>query len=227
MVNFYLDSNALQGQDHLRANVLELVHWRYRKITLFVAGLVAEVRSIRGPLFTRVPEAGIRVDVVVAEVITLIKADLVQEKELQLGTNVYRIRETDLLDVGFSLLRDVSRIAAVGVTGYRIFDVADQDQRGHRRVGVHHRRGRVWEQQHVGFIDRLKSADRRSVESDSFLEQFFAEFRDRNRKVLPEPGKIDEPQVYDLRIFLFRQLNHVLRGHAGPPCRHGALRCAR
>ena len=77
-----LDTHLLHGEDHFRAEVLEVVHGRDREIAFLVPGLETEV----GPLaFARVPDAFDRVDVVVTLVGVLVETDVVENEELGLG----------------------------------------------------------------------------------------------------------------------------------------------
>ena len=79
------------------------------------------------------------------------------------------------LEVVLGLLGDVARVAAVGLPGDGIADLADQRQRRRRVEGVDPRRRRVGDHQHVACVDRLPPADRRAVEADAVLEHLLVE----------------------------------------------------
>ena len=89
MVHFDLDPALLQVLDHLRPEVLVLVHGRYGKVPLFVPDLVSQILLVVLP---GVPKAFLRVNVVIAVVLRLIEADVVEDEKLNLGAPVADIR---------------------------------------------------------------------------------------------------------------------------------------
>ena len=161
--------------------------------------------------------ARLGVDEVVAGVVVLVEADRVEEEELELGTDEDGVRDARLLDVRFGLLGDVARVTRVPLAGRGILHVADQHQRRHGGERIHLRRRRVGDQQHVGLVDRLESADRRAVEPEAILEDVLPQLRHRDREVLPEAGEIDEAQVDDPGAFLLGHLEDVFGGHRETP----------
>ena len=96
------------------------------EIAFLVAELVAEV----GPFVAAgVPGAFDAVDEVVAGVLVLIVADVVEDEELQLGAEVGDVGDAGRLHVVDGLAGDVARIARVVLLGERVLDVADHGQR--------------------------------------------------------------------------------------------------
>ncbi len=214
MVDLDADPDRLERQDHVRADVLELVHRRDRKVALLVARLVAEVRLLERALLAGVPEPGLGVDEVVARVVVLVEADRVEEEELELGTDVDRVREAGLLQIRLGLLRDVAGVARVPLAGDRVLDVADQHERRHGGERVHLRRRRIGDQEHVRLVDRLEAPDRGAVEAEPLLEDVLVQLGHRDREVLPEARQVDEAEIDDLGALLLGQLERVLRRHA-------------
>ena len=75
-------------------------------------------------------------------------------------------------------------IASVGSVGERIEN---------RRLGLRHH-------EHVALVDRLPAANAGAVEAQAVFEHVLCQLVDRNREVLPDAGKIHEPQVDRLDV---------------------------
>ena len=126
---------------------------------MFVAWLVAEVRTIWCAFFTGIPETGFGVDVVEAAVVGLIEADVIKKKEFQLRPDVDDVGDAGFLEIGLRFVGHVARVAGVALAGDGIFDITDEYQ---CRIGgerIHHRRIGIGHQEHVGFVNALKAAD--------------------------------------------------------------------
>ena len=163
------DADALHLEHHLGADVLQAVVRRHREVAFLVARLVAEVDA----LLAAVPVALVRLDVVVARVLVGVVADAVEDEELGLGTEVGGVADAGRLEVRLGLARDVARVARVVGAGDRIRDVADQLRRRILGERIHHRGVGIGNHQHVAVVDRLPSANRRSVEAEALIEGRF------------------------------------------------------
>src|SRR5262249_24377632 len=73
--------------DHFAAQVLVMIGGRHREIAFFIARPVAEVIFAA----SGIPAALVGVDVVVAGVLVLVEADVVEDEELGLGTEIRRV----------------------------------------------------------------------------------------------------------------------------------------
>ncbi len=208
VVHLDLDAGLLEREHHARAQVLQLVGRRDREVALLETRAVREVRGVVG---ARVPDAFVRVDVVVAVVRALVEAERVEDVELDLRSPVRGVRDARRRQVRFGLARDVARIAAVGLARDRVDDIGDDVHRLHVEDRIDERCARVEDQQHVALVDRLETADRAAVEADALSEQPFRELLDRDGKVLPRAGQVDEAEVDDLDPGLFGHLDDVLR----------------
>ena len=207
VVHLDVDADRLQRQHHLGADVLVAVRRRHREVAFLVARLVAEVRLL---VLAAVPEPLDGVEVVVAVVVRLIEPHVVEDEELRLGAEVRRVGDAGRLQVALRLRRDVARVAAVGLAGDRVPDVADQHQRRHRGERIEERAVRIGEQEHVALLDRLEPADRRAVEADALLEDVGRELLGRHCEVLPHAGQIDESQIDRLDRLLLDERHHIL-----------------
>ena len=73
---------------------------------------------------------------------------------------------------------------------------------------VEHRRVRIREQEHVGFLYLLEPSDRRPVESDSFVEDLIGESVCRNGEMLGQSWQVYEPEVDDLDTLVLDQAQY-------------------
>ena len=98
----------------------------HREIAFLVAELVAEVGLL---VAARVPGAFDAVEEVVAGMLVLIVANVVEDEELELRAEIGGVGDAGGLHVVDRLAGDVARIAGVVLLGERILDVADHRQR--------------------------------------------------------------------------------------------------
>ena len=141
----------------------------------------------------------------------LIEADVVEDEELRLRTEVGRVGDLRVLQIALGALGDAARVAAVALLGHRIDDVADQVQGGDLGERVHEGGVRIGHDEHVALVDRLEAADGRTVEAEPFLEAALGQLVCGHREVLPQTGHIHEAQINDLDVVVFDQFQHVRR----------------
>ena len=196
------DARLLHLQDHLGADVLLRIGRRHREVAFLVADLSAQVDAV----LPHVPHAFLGIDVVIAAMARLVVPRMIKNEEFGFGPPVRGVADLGALEIFLRLLRDVARIALIGLARDRIDHIADQAERRHERERVQAGRGRVRHHQHVAVIDRFPSADGRTVQPGTILEQVFRQFVGRNREMLPRPDQIDELQVHDLHPVLFCKL---------------------
>ena len=197
------DAHLLQRHQHLRAEVLVLVHGRDGEVPLLVADLVAEVRrAVELRLAPGVPHALDRVEEVVARVLVLVEARRVEDVELGLGPEVRGVGDAGAAEVVLRLLGDVARVAAVGLAGDRVLHEAVDVERLVLRERVDHRGVGIGDQEHVRLLDLLEPADRRAVEAQAVLEDVLGELVRRDREVLHEPRQVAEADVDDVDLLV-------------------------
>src|SRR3979490_2220942 len=126
VMGFDLDPQRLHRQHHFGAKILHAVGRGNRKVSLFRARLVAQIRRF---LLTGVPTALAGIDFVEGVVDALSVAHVVEHEELRLRAKIARIGAAGALEVGLGLLGDIAGVAAIRLTGQWIPDVANQDQR--------------------------------------------------------------------------------------------------
>ena len=98
--------------------------------------------------------------------------------------------------VADGLAGDVAGVSRVVLVGDRVVDVADHRQRRLRRERVDQRRLGLGHDQQVGLVDGPPADDARAVEGDALLEGLLGEGVGRDREVLPDAGKVHEPEVH-------------------------------
>ena len=182
----------LEVDDHLRAEVLELVERRDREVALLRPRPVGEVRRA---VAARVPDPLVGVDLVHPAIAGLVEPERVEDVELDLRAPVARRRDAALGEEALRLAADVARVARVRLAAARLGDVAHEDHRRDVEGRVDEGRRRVRHEQHVGLMDVLEAADARSVEADAVDEQVLAQLLDRDREVLGLAGQVDEAEV--------------------------------
>ena len=170
MLGLDLQAALDHGQHHLGAQVVQGVGGRAGEIAFLVAQLVAEVRLL---VAAGVPGALDAVEEVVAGVLVLIVADVVEDEELQFGAEIGGVGDAGRLHVVDGLAGHVARIARVVLLGERVLNVAD-----HRQGAVLAERieeGGLGDRhdEHVGFVDGLPAANAGAVEAEAFLEDVF------------------------------------------------------
>ena len=207
-------------EDHLRAQVLVVVHRRDREVALLVPRLVPEVRAL---VAARVPRPLDRVDLVEGRALVLHEAHVVEHVELGLGPEVGGVGDAGRPQVLLGLLGDVARVAGVGLAGDRVADEAVEDERLVLQERVDHRRVGVGHQDHVRLLDLLEAADRGAVEAVAILERALGELVRRDREVLHETGEVAEAEVDDLDPFVLDDPEDLGR----VPFSHDSSICAR
>ena len=123
---------VLHGQRHLGAQVLVVVGRRNREIAFLVARTIAEVVLHAA----RIPAAFFGVDEVVALVLVLVEAHVVEDEELGLGAEVGGVGQAGGSEIHLGLLGDVARIAIVTLLGDGIDYVAHHHQRRNFGEGI-------------------------------------------------------------------------------------------
>ena len=150
-----------------------MIHRRYRKISFLVTRLVPEV----GPFGAAgVPRAFFRIDEIESVIVGLIKSNVIEDIELDFGTPVAGVGDAGRLEVLLRFLSDKPRIAAVGISGKRVANIANQAHRRQFGKRIEHHGIRIREKQHVALVNRLKATNARTVEADSIFKQVFTQF---------------------------------------------------
>ena len=204
------DPECAHRHDHLGAQVREGVGRRDGEVPLLLAQLVCEVGlAVEG--LAGVPEPLDRVDLVEGAVLALLVGEVLEDEELGLGPEVAGVGDPAFDQPALGLRGDVTRIARVRVVGERVGDRADQRQRRNRVIGIDDRGPRIRLQQHVGLVDRLESANRGAVESETGLEVARVEHVERHLHVLPGPGQVGELEVDHLDAEFARKCERVVR----------------
>ena len=176
-----------------------MVHRRHGEVAALVPGLVGEVAAVL--VLAGVPRAFHRVDVVVALVRGGGEARRVEDVELSLRAEVRRVADAGTAQVVLRLAGDVARVPAVGRAGQRVVHEEREVQRLARAERVDHRGARVRQQLHVGLVDLLEPADRRTVEHEAVGEDVLTKRHRGHGEVLHRSRQVTEPDVDELHVF--------------------------
>src|SRR5262249_30628669 len=140
-------------------------------------------------------------------------ADIVEDVKFRFGTEVGGVSDAGALQVFLGKFGDLARIAVVDFACDGVFDVAGDVEGGNIEEGIHVGRVRIGDQQHVRFVDGLEAANGGAVEGQAVGKNVFIEKGGRNGKVLHLTGQVGKADIYDLRLFLYRKVNHVFGRH--------------
>ncbi len=172
-----LDPHLLHREDHLRTEVLEMVHRRDREIAFLVARLEAEVGPVGA---ASVPDAFDGVDVVVPLVGVLVEADVIENEELGLGPEIGRVGYSGRDQVVLRLLGNIAGIARVRLPRDGVAHEGVDVQGLVLAERVQDSCVRVGHEEHVRLLDLLEAADRRAVEAEAILEGALGQLVSRN-----------------------------------------------
>jgi hypothetical protein len=136
--------------------------------------------------------------------------DGVEDVELGLGAEVRGVGDAARGEVRLGLLGDVARVTRVGLAGERVVDEEVQGQRLLHPERVDERRRHVGQQHHVGLMDGLEAADRRSVEGEAVGDDAVVERFHRRVEVLHHTRQVTEPYVDELHVLVFEVSQELL-----------------
>jgi hypothetical protein len=198
--------------DHLAAEVLVMIGRRHREVAFLVPRTVPEVVL----LAAGIPAALFGVDEIVALVLILIEADVIENEELGFGAEVGGVGEAAVLEKHLGLLGDPAGVALVALLGDRIFHVADHHQGGGLGERIHDGRVRIGDQEHIALVDRRPTADARSIHAEAFFEALQSQFADRVGDVMLQARDVGESQVDLLDIVFLGKIQYFLWTHNPP-----------
>jgi len=103
-------------------------------------------------------------------------------------------------------------IAIVRLTRDWIDNRANQTERWLGIKNIDPSRHRIGNDEHVGSVDRLPTADARAVEPDTVRENVFVVFGERGSEMLPGTGQVGEFEVHEFHVAVFDHFADVGRG---------------
>src|SRR5579871_432651 len=161
MMDLDLYSCCFESQDDFRAQILHLVCRRNREIAFLEARPVGKIRH--AAIAPAVPDALVRIDVVVAEIGALLKAERIEDVELDLGAPVAELGHTRVDEILLSLASDEARVPGISSPRNGIGYITDQAEGWNLEDRVDDRGRRVCEEEHVAFVNLLESTNARSI----------------------------------------------------------------
>jgi hypothetical protein len=138
--------------------------------------------------------------------------DVVEDEEFGFRSDEYGIADAGCLQIGFSLLGGAARVAVIGLARNRVENVAQNDHGGLREERVHMDRFRIRHEHHVGLVDGLPSADRRTVEHDAIGKHVLVDASDVHCHVLQLTLGIREAQVNEFYVIVLDLLKNFACG---------------
>ena len=169
-----------------------------------------------------------RVDLVVAPVLVLLVADLVEDEELRLGTDEARVGDARFLQVRLGLAGDVPRVAREVLSGHRIDDVGDDADVGFAKNGSRQRRlGSGMASMSDSWMAIQPRIDEPSKPRPS-LNVSASQSSIGKRAVLPAAEHVDELQIDHLGLVFLGEREEIVGcrrvgiGRHGSSSRNGA-----
>ena len=212
MVDLHRNAHLLHGKAHGGTNVVEGIDRGYREITALDGGTVTHVAVGVDALGVPLGFFGIHLVEGTGDVGT--PADIVEDEEFRLGTEVGGIGNAGGCQVGLGALGDRSRITLVTFHGGGFEDVTTQNQLRLVAEGIHYRRIGFRHEDHVRLLDALPARDGRSVEHLAFFEHIVVDHGGRHGNVLLLAAGIGKTQVNELDVVFLDHLQYVFaRGH--------------
>ena len=186
--------------------------------------LVAQVGSAA---LAGVPDALFGINIVIAAVSILIVADVVKNIEFQLWSPVADVGNSCALEVTFGLLGDIAGIAAITLASNGVEHVAGQTEGRNPEDRIDIGSFRICDQQHVAFMNQLKSANAGAIEADSLVKQVLVQVFHWQRKMLPDARQVHKLQIdnFDSCVLgRFHYLRCILGHEAASSVRDGCMR---
>jgi len=184
------DATLHQRQHHLGTGFLQGVCGRYGKVSFLMADFIAGVLS--AARFTPIPLAFDTVHMVIAFVLILIEAHIIENEELRLGSKIGDIGDFGGPHVAFCFSGNVARIFGIVFAGYRVLNITGHHQRiGHK--GVHKGGIRLRHNQHVAFVNCFPATHRGAIETKTIFETLLYQYLSRNCEMFLGTGEIHKP----------------------------------
>ena len=212
VVLFHVEAHFLHHRNHLGAKVRPGIDRRHREIAALGRRPVADVAFLHD--LARHIGAFLGIEFVEARIHRHIEANVVENEEFCFRSEVRGIADAGGVKIGLGLLGHRPRVAAIGLASGRLHAVTNQDHRRLRGERVHDGGGRVRDQRHVGFVDRLPACDRRAVEHDAVGERILVDEFRRHGQVLPLATGVGKAQINEVYFVVLQGFQDVRWGLA-------------
>ncbi len=141
--------------------------------------------------------------------------DVIEHKELSLGTEEDRVANACGLHHALGFFGDAARVAVVRLAGGRLEHVTDQRHSGLGKERIDAGGRRIRHQIHVQLVDRFPTSDRRAVKHLALGKGFFFDHGDVEGDVLPLAARVGKSEIDVLHVVILDQLHDFFS------CRHG------
>ncbi len=161
MLRLDIESTVDHRHHHLVAQIHQLIGGGDGKVAFLMPQLVAQIRApaLRTIVRAAVPLGFVAVNEKVTMLRCLIEANIIEHKELRLGSNVARVGHAGASEIIDRFAGDITGIAGVILASNRILDIADHAERCDLGEWIDERRFGLRHEQHVAFIDRLPTTN--------------------------------------------------------------------
>jgi hypothetical protein len=157
MVHLDINTTLNHNLSHAGTQVLLLISRWHREIAFFIAWTVSQVIAL--PV-AGVPDTFVRVDEIVTLMTILVKANAMEDEELQFRPPVAGVADATISKISFSFLGDVAWVARITTASHGVPYVTDDTEGRHVKCRVNDSRAGVRNQKHVTLVNLLETPDR-------------------------------------------------------------------
>ena len=211
VVSFNNQAHLFHHQTHGGTNVLCRVDRRNREVTAFHARTVTFVTAF--VFGGGVPCTFDVVDSHVGARNRGTEADVIEQEEFWLWPEQNGVCDAGRTQVLFSAFRDRTWVAVVALQRAWLEDVATDDQGWFFEERINDRSGRVWHQNHVGFVNAFPATNGGAVKHFAFFKEFGVHLMSRDCDVLFFTFGVGEAEINKLHFMFVQHRQNVFSGH--------------
>ncbi len=143
--------------------------------------------------------------------------NIVEDVELRFGSKERRVGDTRRCQVLLGLLRHLTRVFGIDLSGARIVDIENHDERALTSEWVDVCGADIGNQLHIRFVNACEASDRGAVEELPRREEVLIDCGRGNVEVLLNTRKIRETDVDELDVRFLDESEDFGRGteHVG------------
>src|SRR5207248_3217155 len=114
--------------------------------------------------------------------------------------------------ISFCFFGEAARIAIVGFARNRIDDGANQRERWFGVKNIDPSCGWIRDDEHIGSVDHLPTANTRAIETEAVSKNIFVIFGECGGEMLPGAGEIGELEIHEFYFAVLDHFGNVGRG---------------
>ncbi len=141
------------------------------------------------------------------------ETNVIEQEEFWFWPEQNGVCDAGRTQVLFSAFSDGAWVAVVALQRAWLEDIATDDQGWLFEEWINDRRGRVWHQNHVRFVNAFPATNGGAVKHFAFFKEFGVYLMSRNCDVLFFTFGISEAQINKLHFMFVQHRQNVFSGH--------------